>query len=314
MKQFNDLLAKDPILRSVDQMWNANPLREVVPIDWAEITRALRTVWLHSLRKPEQAIASVAELNLASGARDRRLERGGQALVGHGTGAGPSPGHGAATPSDKRFAAPEWHSNPIYRTLKELYLLASDWLLKQGEIEGMDEAERRRLNFHLRQFVDAMSPSLLLRVQSRRPPPGDGDRRRQPGRGARNLLNDLKEGRLSIVDADGLRAGPQPRPDAGQGGPPQPADRADPVRAHDRDRAPDPAPDRAALDQQVLHPRHAAEEQHGAVPGRAGLHGLHRLLEEPGRVDGRHSRSRTTWSSARWRPARSCARSPAARP
>ena len=26
----------------------------------------------------------------------------------------------------------------------------------------MDEAERQRINFHLRQFVDAMSPTLLL--------------------------------------------------------------------------------------------------------------------------------------------------------
>ena len=49
--------------------------------------------------------------------------------------------------------------------------------------------------------------------------------------GARNLLHDLKDGRLSMVDADGLRAGAQPRAHAGQGGPPQPADRADPVRA-----------------------------------------------------------------------------------
>src|SRR3954464_5428952 len=50
VKQFNDLLAKDPILRSVDQMWNANPLREVVPVDWAEITRALRDDWVCPIR------------------------------------------------------------------------------------------------------------------------------------------------------------------------------------------------------------------------------------------------------------------------
>jgi len=64
VKQLNDILARDPLLRSVDQMWNANPLREIVPIDWAEITRALRTVWLHSLPKPQKAMASVAELNM----------------------------------------------------------------------------------------------------------------------------------------------------------------------------------------------------------------------------------------------------------
>ena len=36
-------------------MWNANPLREVVPVDWAEIARALRIVWLRSLEKPRRS-------------------------------------------------------------------------------------------------------------------------------------------------------------------------------------------------------------------------------------------------------------------
>src|SRR3954447_26825421 len=44
VKQFEESLSKDPTLRSIEQMWNAIPLREVVPIDWAEIARALRTV------------------------------------------------------------------------------------------------------------------------------------------------------------------------------------------------------------------------------------------------------------------------------
>src|SRR5215210_2399831 len=43
VKQLQESLSKNPTLRSIDQMWNANPLREVVPIDWAEIARALRT-------------------------------------------------------------------------------------------------------------------------------------------------------------------------------------------------------------------------------------------------------------------------------
>src|SRR5829696_988615 len=46
VQQLEERLRKDPTLRSIDQMWNANPLREVVPIDWAEIARALRVVWL----------------------------------------------------------------------------------------------------------------------------------------------------------------------------------------------------------------------------------------------------------------------------
>ena len=64
---------------------------------------------------------------------------------------------------DKRFAAPEWQANPAYRSLRDAYLIASDWLLRQGEADdGMEPLERTKLQFHLRQFVDAMSPTLLL--------------------------------------------------------------------------------------------------------------------------------------------------------
>src|SRR3954463_5637302 len=61
-RRLEEGLSKDPTLRSIDQMWNANPLREVVPVDWAEITRALRVVWLRSLRKPS-TVWAVMDLN-----------------------------------------------------------------------------------------------------------------------------------------------------------------------------------------------------------------------------------------------------------
>ena len=95
----------------------------------------------------------------------------------------------------------------MYRTLRELYLLASDWLLKHGDAQGMDEAERQRINFHLRQFVDAMSPSLLLfsnPVALRRAIETGGA---SLADGTRNLLNDLKQGRLSMVDATAFAPG-----------------------------------------------------------------------------------------------------------
>ena len=206
VKQVNDLLAKDPLLGYVDQMWNANPMRTVVPIDWAEITRALRTVWLLSLRKPKDALSSSLDLttSLARTTIDVWKEASQRFL---GLADSNQSQKSAAPQSDKRFAAPEWQGNPIYRTMKELYLLASDWLLKQGEIEGLDEAERLRLNFHLRQFVDAMSPSLLLLSN-----PDAVRRAYETGGasvadGARNLLSDLKEGRLSIVDLTAFAPG-----------------------------------------------------------------------------------------------------------
>ena len=162
VKQLEEGLSKDPTLRSIDQMWNANPLREVVPIDWAEIARALRTIWLRSLRKPETAKAMVEfNTDLWRSALQTWNEAGQRWLGPPST----TPTQGPVSASaDKRFAAPEWHTNPVYRTLKEVYLLASDWLIKQADAadDDMDKAERQRINFHLRQFVDAMSPTLML--------------------------------------------------------------------------------------------------------------------------------------------------------
>ncbi len=206
LTQLNDLIAKDPLLGTLDQLWNANPLRDIVPVDWAEIARALRTVWLRSLAQPGNTLATAAELNarlLTTAAQiwDETFRRWRE---------GPAPAAPDATPpppADKRFAAPEWHDNPAYRTLKEAYLLASDWLLRQGDAPDLDPAERQRLNFHLRQFVNAMSPTLLLLTN-----PEALRRAMETGGasvadGARNLLHDLKAGRLSMVDATAFAPG-----------------------------------------------------------------------------------------------------------
>ena len=206
LQKWTQALAQDPLLHSIDGMWNANPLREVVPVDWAEIVRSLRTVWIRSLSDPERAVASFGELNA-------RLVQSAMEIWGEaarkwaGVAGADAPRGTAAAAGDKRFAAPEWQGNPLYRTLKEIYLLASDWLLKQDEFGDMDEAEQRRLQFHLRQFVDAMSPTLLLTSNPevlRRAIETGGS---SLADGARNLAQDLKQGRLSMADTTAFAPG-----------------------------------------------------------------------------------------------------------
>ena len=75
VKQLEEGLSKDPTLRSIDQMWNANPLREVVPIDWAEIARALRTVWLRSLAQARDRQGHRGVQHRTCGARRSRSGR-----------------------------------------------------------------------------------------------------------------------------------------------------------------------------------------------------------------------------------------------
>ncbi len=205
MTQFSQALRDNPVLSSLDNMWNANPLRDVVPIDWAGIAHALRVVWLRSLAQPGRTVSAAVEFNInamfaAVNAWNDIGQRWLSAQPTGGAAARPTPG------ADKRFAAPEWQ-NPGYRSLKDLYLLASDWLLQQSADETMDEAERQRINFHLRQFIDAMSPSLMLMsnpVALRRAFETGGV---SLADGAANLLRDLREGRLSMVDATAFAPG-----------------------------------------------------------------------------------------------------------
>src|SRR5208337_2309303 len=67
--------------------------------------------------------------------------------------------------------------------------------------------DRHRLEFHLRQFVDATSPTLLLvsnPVALRRAVETGGA---SLAEGIRNLMRDLEEGRLSMVDAAAFAPG-----------------------------------------------------------------------------------------------------------
>ena len=217
LRQLGEMAAKDSVLNSIlratDDALNANPLRQVIPVNWAEIARALRTVWLRSICRPERAVAATADFNMrqVQTSMDTWNEAW-QRLCGL---ARPEPA--ASGGVDKRFAAPEWQGHPIYRTLKEFYLLASDWLLRQAsEAEDLSPAEQQHLDFHLRQFVDAMSPMLLLvsnPVALRRAVETGGASLME---GTRNLMRDLKEGpcRSWPGDAD---ARSRSRPDRQRG-------------------------------------------------------------------------------------------------
>lgn len=208
IQQFTEMLTKDPLLRATEEALNANPLHDVIPVDWAEIARALRTVWLRSMRRPEKALAATVDFNIRlwQTAMEAWTEAGQRWF-------GVLPPEAPSSPpagGDKRFAAPEWQGNPGYRMLKEAYLLASDWLLNQAkevDDDDLSPAERQRIDFHLRQFVAAMSPTLQLAsnpVALRRAVETGGA---SIAEGVRNLMHDIKQGKLSMVDTQAFAPG-----------------------------------------------------------------------------------------------------------
>src|SRR5215212_9911128 len=201
-------MANDPLLAVIDKVWDANPLRNIMPLDWAEITRALQTIWMRELSNPQRAMQVATEYNqrlfqttmnvwtdTASrfwGLQQREEEE-----------------EEEEGSSDPRFSAPEWESNPFYAMLKESYFLATEYLLNEAkETDGQgDSAEQQRLEFHLRQFVEAMAPVNFLFTN-----PEVAKRAFETGgaslvEGARNLLSDVQDGSLSMVDAEAFEVG-----------------------------------------------------------------------------------------------------------
>jgi polyhydroxyalkanoate synthase len=194
----------DPLLSTVEKLWDANPVQNVLPLNWVEITRSLQTLWMREMSDPARALQRATDFNakLFSATMDTWREAANRFW---GLEAPQDEEEGRP---DKRFSAPDWEHNPFYETLKESYLLASEYLLKEAEeTDGEDTAEQRRLKFHLKQFVDAMAPVNYLLTN-----PAALKRAFETGgaslaEGTRNLLADLQEGRMSMTDANAFKPG-----------------------------------------------------------------------------------------------------------
>lgn len=66
-------------------------------------------------------------------------------------------------PGDKRFNDPDWASNPMFDLMKQSYLLSSNWLNSLvAEVDGVDPATKRRVEFFTKILTDAFSPSNFL--------------------------------------------------------------------------------------------------------------------------------------------------------
>jgi poly[(R)-3-hydroxyalkanoate] polymerase subunit PhaC len=63
-------------------------------------------------------------------------------------------------PRDRRFADPEWSTNPFFDFLKQAYLLTSRWAdhLVEDATE-LDERTRQKADFSVKQIANALSPS-----------------------------------------------------------------------------------------------------------------------------------------------------------
>ncbi|MCW5747107.1 MAG: class I poly(R)-hydroxyalkanoic acid synthase [Alphaproteobacteria bacterium] len=108
-------------------------------------------------------------------------------------------------PKDKRFADPAWRDEAIFDHIRQSYLLTARWLTGLSkDVEGLSEQERRKVDFHIRQFADAIAPTNFVATnpQVLRATVESGGENLV--KGLRNVLEDLErgKGRLAIRQTD----------------------------------------------------------------------------------------------------------------
>ncbi len=66
-------------------------------------------------------------------------------------------------PKDRRFANPIWDSNPAFNYIKQQYLFNAEAVQNAVTMmEGIDAADRKRVDYFTRQIVDMLSPTNFL--------------------------------------------------------------------------------------------------------------------------------------------------------
>lgn len=109
------------------------------------------------------------------------------------------------TPDDPRFSNPLWSTHPYFNYIKQHYLLTSEALEKAvGDLEGLEDQDRTRVEYFTRQILDMMAPTNFLSTNPdalTKAVETDGE---SLVRGLENLVRDIEanQGELLVTLAD----------------------------------------------------------------------------------------------------------------
>ncbi|MES2150489.1 MAG: class I poly(R)-hydroxyalkanoic acid synthase [Pseudomonadota bacterium] len=108
---------------------------------------------------------------------------------------------------DRRFAAPEWHSNPMAAFSAASYLLNSEFLLAMADAVEAPPREHQKIVFAVQQMVDAMSPANFLATNPEAQQRLIDSKGESLSKGLQNMLRDMQKGRISLSDESAFEVG-----------------------------------------------------------------------------------------------------------
>jgi polyhydroxyalkanoate synthase len=109
--------------------------------------------------------------------------------------------------SDRRFAAPEWRSNPAASFMTQLYLLNGRTMQQMAAAIEADDKTKARIRFAVQQFVDAASPSNFLALNPEAQKLALDSQGETLARGLQHLWGDVQRGHVSQTDERAFEVG-----------------------------------------------------------------------------------------------------------
>lgn len=108
---------------------------------------------------------------------------------------------------DRRFAADAWARNPVAAYSAALYLLNARTLMRMAEAVQADAKTKARIRFAVQQWIDATAPSNFLAFNAEAQQKALDTQGESIAKGVQNLLNDMKQGFVSMTDHNAFEVG-----------------------------------------------------------------------------------------------------------
>ncbi len=167
-------------------------------------TKAMGAFWAEALQDPTRLIEQQAAY---WGKTLQHYVEAQQALAQGGVTASVE-----AAPKDRRFSNPLWQTHPYFRLIRDQYLTNVAALEQAVKgIEGLDESDRRRVDYFVRQMADLMAPTNFLPTNPDALEKAVATEGESLVQGLENLVRDIEANQgdilVTLADRDAFRVG-----------------------------------------------------------------------------------------------------------
>ncbi|MFN3820036.1 PHA/PHB synthase family protein [Blastomonas sp.] len=110
--------------------------------------------------------------------------------------------------SDRRFAARQWHDNPVYALIQQSYLMVSEHMLRVADrVDGLEPRQKEKMRFAIQGLLDASSPANFAMTNPLVLEKIVESKGENLLKGLDHMLSDMRKGQLTHTDPDAFELG-----------------------------------------------------------------------------------------------------------